>query len=110
MVYTIVDGGFYPHSAVVLIFRGRARATVVRQLKVPIGFAAVLRIDLTTKQVVDEEEQGDMMGSDYAGLISRIEKELCTIEDRDGKEPKNGSGRRDAVAYCWKNAIGGGDS
>ena len=40
--YTIGDGGFYPHSAVRLLLRGKARAVVVRQLKVPLGFAAVL--------------------------------------------------------------------
>ena len=53
--YTIGDGGFYPHSAVRLIIRGRARASVVRKLKVPRGFAAVLphgpQFQRTTEQI-----------------------------------------------------------
>ena len=41
-VYTIGDGGFYPHCPVRLLLRGRATTTVVRQLKVPLGFEAIL--------------------------------------------------------------------
>ena len=41
-VYTIGDGGFYPHCPVRLLLQGTARATVARQLKVPLGFEAVL--------------------------------------------------------------------
>ena len=104
--YTIGDGGFYPHSAVRLLRRGRARAAMVRQLKVPLGFAAVLPHGPRNQSEAQEEETGDRLGSDYAGLISRINRELCTIEGRDGKEAKNRSGRRGGVAYFWRNAMG----
>ena len=104
--YTIGDGGFYPHSAVRLILRGRARTSVVRKLKAPRGFAAVLPQGPHNQKMVEQEEQGERLGSDYTGLISRIEDELCAIEGRDGKEAKASCGRREGVAYCWKNAMG----
>ena len=104
--YTIGDGGFYPRSAVRLILRGRARATVVRKLKAPRGFAAVLPQGPHNQEMAKEDEQGKRLGSDYAGLISRIEEELCAIEGRDGKEAEASCGIKKGVAYCWKNAMG----
>ena len=83
--YTIGDGGFYPHSAVRLLLRGRARAAVVRQLKAPFGFGAVLPYGPPNKNEAKKEEVGEQLGSDYAGLITNIEEELCIIEGRDGK-------------------------
>ena len=100
--YTIGDGGFYPHSAVRLLLRGRARAAVVRQLKVPLGFGAVLPHGPPNKNELTKEEAGEQLGSDYAGLITKIDEELCIIEGRDGKEAKNSSGRKEGVAYCGK--------
>jgi len=41
---TIGDGGFYPHLAVRLFLRGKARAAVVRQLKVPRGLLPYCRM------------------------------------------------------------------
>ena len=90
--YTIGDGGFYPHSAVRLLLRGRAWTAVVRQLKVPLGFGAVLPHGPPNKSEVKKEEVGEQLGSSYVGLIAKIEEELCIIEGRDGKEAKHSSG------------------
>ena len=50
-LYTIGDGGFYPHWPVRLLLRGRSRATAVRQLKVLLGFEVALSHGPPTKQV-----------------------------------------------------------
>ena len=60
--YTIGDGWFYPHSAVRLILRGRARASVVRKLKAPRGFAALLPQGPHNQKVAEEEKQGKKVG------------------------------------------------
>ena len=44
--YTVGDGGFYPQSPVRLLLRGRARAAVVRQLKVQRGLEPHFRMAL----------------------------------------------------------------
>ena len=49
-----------------------------------------------------KKEASELLGNDCAGLITKIEEELCTIEGREGKEAKHSSGRSDGVAYCWK--------
>ena len=67
--YTIGDGGFYPHSAVRLLLRGRAMAAVVRQLKVPLGFAAVLPHGPPTKSMTVNSEAREQLGSNYAGYL-----------------------------------------
>ena len=72
--YKIGDGGFYPHSAVRLLLRGKARAAVVRQLKAPLGFAAVLLHGPPNQSQVHEHKTCEQLGSDYAGLILKIEK------------------------------------
>lgn len=74
MAYAIGDGGFYPHSAVRLILRGKARAAVVRQLKVPLGFAAVLPHEPPNQSQAQEHGGCEQLGYDYAGLISKMEK------------------------------------
>ena len=74
--YTIGDGGFYPHSAVRLLLRGRARAAVVTQLKVPLGFGAVLPHGPPNESEVKKEEAGKQLGSGYIGPIAKIEEEL----------------------------------
>ena len=61
--YTIGDGGFYPHSAVRLRLRGKARAAVVRQQKVPLGFAAVLPHGPPNQSQVHEHETCEQLGS-----------------------------------------------
>ena len=104
--YTIGHRGSYPHSVVRLLLLGKTRAAVVRQLKVPLGFAAVLPHGPPNQNQVHGHETCEQLGSDYAGLISKTEKELCTIEGRDGKEAENSSGRGNGVAYCWRNAMG----
>ena len=46
------------------------------------------------------EQQQQQLGSDYGGLIAKIEEESCIIEGREGKEAANSSGRKEGVAYC----------
>ena len=75
--YTIGDGFFDPRSAVRLILRGEAREAVVRQLKVPLGVGTVLPYGPPNQNQTHEHETGEQLGSDYAGLTSKIEKELC---------------------------------
>ena len=58
------------------------------------------------RETDEKDQKGEQLGSDYVGLITKIEEELCAIEGRDGKEAKASSGRKEGVAYCWKNAMG----
>ena len=74
--YTIGDGGFYPHSAVRLILRGKARAAVVRELKVPLGVAAVLPHGPPNQSQTQEHEECEQLGNDYVGLLSKMENIL----------------------------------
>ena len=69
-VYTIGDGGFYPHCPVRLFLRGRARMTVVRQLKVPLGFEAVLPHGPSVKNEETKTQESKQLGTDYCGLIA----------------------------------------
>ena len=86
--YTIGNGGFSAHSAARLFLRGRARAAVVRQLKVPLVFGAVLPHGHPNKRMIVKIEAGEQLGSDYVGLISKMEEELCTIEGRGEQQWK----------------------
>ena len=79
---------------------------MVRKLKVPRGFGAVLPQGPRNQKMDETEQQDEKLGSDYAGLVSKIEQELCAIEGRDGKEAIASCGRREGVAYCWRNAMG----
>ena len=63
VAYAIGDGGFYPHSAVRLLLRGRARAAVVRQLKVPLGFGAVLPHGPPNESKVKKNETAGQLGT-----------------------------------------------
>ena len=76
VAYTIGDGGFYLHSAVRFILRGKARAAVVRQLKVPLGFAAVLPHGPPNQRQTQEHEECDQLGNAYVGLSSKMEQFL----------------------------------
>lgn len=105
-VYTVGDGGFYPRCPARLLLRGRARTIVVRQLKVTLGFEAVPPHGPPVEGEENKTKEKEQLGSDYGGLITEIERELCTIEGREGKEAANKSGRSEGVAYCWKNAMG----
>lgn len=89
-----------------LLLRGRARAAVVRQLKVPLGFGALLPHGPPAKEGERKNEANEQLGSDYGVLIARIEEELCIIECREGQEAANSSGRKEGVAYCWNNVMG----
>ena len=68
------------------------------QLKVPQGVVAVLPRGPPNQRQVHEHETCEQLGNDDAGLISKIEKELCTIEGRGGAEAENSGGRRNGVA------------
>ena len=102
---TIGEGGFYPHRPVRLRLRKKARAAVVRQRKAPRGYEAILPHGPPVKKKQDHGKRGERFGSDYNGVISTVESELCEIEGLEGKEAAMKSGKREGVAYCWKNAM-----
>ena len=74
-------------------------------MKVPLGFGALLPHGPPVKEGESKNEATEQLDSDYGGLIAKIEEEFCIIEGREGKEAANSSGRKEAVAYCWKNAM-----
>ena len=79
---------------------------MVRRLKVPQGFAAVLPQGPRNQQDDQDKGPGERCGSDFDGLVAKMEEELCAIEGRDGKQARASCGRTKGVAYCWKNAMG----
>ena len=70
--YTVGDGGFYPHCPVRLLLRGRARAAVVRMLKAPLGFGALLPHGPPVKEGERKNEANEQLGSDYGGDRKRV--------------------------------------
>lgn len=78
----------------------------MRQLKVPLGFGALLPHGPPNKDNAETKGANEQQGSDYSGRITNIEEELCTMEGREGKEAANSSGKKDGAAYCWTNAMG----
>ena len=86
VVCTVGDEGVYPHRPVRLLIRMRARAAVVRQLKVSLGFKAILPHGPPAKQKDREGERNERLGSDYKGMISTIEDELCAVEGMGGRQ------------------------
>ena len=66
---TIGDGGFYPHRPARLLIRTKARAAVVRQLKVPTGFSAVLPHGPEPKPMQTPSDVA--IGGETAGIVER---------------------------------------
>ena len=64
----------------------------------PLGFGALLPHGPPNKDNVEKKEANEQPESDYGGLITKIEEELCTIEGREGKEAATRSGSKDGVA------------
>ena len=119
---TVGDAGFKPHSPSRLIVKADARAVMVRQLKVPVGFGASLPYGPANRQSsplalrdptaeVDEGNCSDArtiddLAADYEGLIGTIEKELCSVAGLDGLQAEARSGRAGGAKFCWKPAMG----
>lgn len=103
---TIADEGFGPHYQVRLYIEAGARHGMVRQLKVPDGFAAVLPQGPANQIVAGGTAPlGEECGSDYVGFLRQIVKELCAVESLNPEEAAKKSGREVGVKYCWKNVI-----
>ena len=105
------DGTFYPYRPVRLVTRPKARAEVVRQLKVPEGFGAVLSHGPSKKPQPDAEPHhgASVQGGEMHGLPRNDFdhwKKLCEVEGLNDKETAERSGRGKGVGYCWKNALG----
>ena len=64
---TVGDGGFYPHRPVSLLIRMKARASVVRQLKVPVGFNAILPHGPPVNNNKEEDDKKVRLGSNCPG-------------------------------------------
>ena len=119
---TVGDAGYNPHSPSRLIVKADARAVMVRQLKVPVGFGASLPYGPANRQSsplalrdptaeVDEGSCSDArtiddLAADYDGLIGTIEKELCSVAGLDGLQAEGRSGRAGGAKFCWKPAMG----
>ena len=105
---TIADEGFVPHSPVRLYIEADARDAMVRQLKVPMGFEAVLPAGPVNRTPEGSTiPQGSGGGSDYVGLLRQMEKELCAVESLSKEEAAKKSGREVGAKYCWKKCNGG---
>ena len=79
----------YPHKPVQLLVKANAIAAMVRQLKVPAGFSAVLPCGPAAQTrpqgpfgTIDEggavrTRSIDEVGKDYVGLLRQVESEVC---------------------------------
>ena len=82
----INDASFKPHSPVRLYIEANARHAVVRELKVPKGFGAILphgpdaKPTVTDRALIGPDSELATDGSDYVGLIRQIEAELCAVD------------------------------
>lgn len=56
-----------------------------------------------TEATVNQTEGSEGRCKNYAGVITKIEEELCCVEGLDEKEAALPSGRSKGVVYCWKN-------
>ena len=104
----IIDASFKAHSPVRLYIEANARHAVVRELKVPKGFGAILPHGPAAKPMAtdralngtDTELVRDRL--EYVWLIRQIESELCAVESLDGKGAAQRSGREAGSGVCGK--------
>ena len=111
---TLGDAGFKPHSPSRLIVKADARAIMVRQLKVPVGFGALLPYGpanrqsspLALRDPASEADEGscsdartiEELGNDYVGLIDTIEK-LCSVSGLEGLQAEAKRGRAGGAKF-----------
>ncbi len=117
-VHAIGDAAFKPHSPVRLLLRGSPRCIMVRGLRRPRGFQAVLPhgppeeppLASDTPHVTPEAPEAPPddvdVDAEYAELISRVESELSKISGHDSHEASAHAGRAKGLSFTWRNACG----
>ena len=102
--FNINDAGLHPHSPARLIIGDRPREDKMRTMKVPMAHSVELPagpqrecIPEATKQCTDEQ-----LGSDYAGCVVQLEKELNQVAGLEGEQAQAFSGRVDGPQFVMK--------
>ncbi len=114
-VHTVGDALFKPHSPSRLLLRGSPRCIMVRSLRCPRNFSAVLphgppiepsASPCWANVAAGDDQSGLDVDTEYSTLISCIETELSVIAGHDVDTTMAHSGRASGPAFVWRNACG----
>ena len=114
-VHTIGDALCKPHSPARLLLRGSPRCVMVRGLKRPRGFGAVLphgppvapsAICADEGTAIDVPDVDVDIDAEYCQFISCVETALSAIAGHDIKETAAHAGRAHGLSFGWRNACG----
>ena len=111
-VHVVADELFHPHSPARLLLRGSPRCVMVRSLRRPRGFPAMLPYG------PDREPAEPLLGGDiaaagldsaenldqeYVKLMTCIEAGLSAVSGHDSHEAAARAGRGHGLSYSWHN-------